>query len=180
MNYNQTLPYNYQTLPSFQTPGPQINQGMPEYKAFPFERLSSIIGQTYSLSSLENINTIPLPRGMDQQIFLVNNSEKIYARQSDNSIGVIGYRQDYVQELINNLSQAQSQLHEIFEQVAKESNTEDGKVEKTEEITNTNTDVEKRLDQMDNQIKQILALMEERNNGSTKNDKAMAAISELA
>lgn len=43
------------------------------YKPITFEKLSNVIGMTYNLSAIENMNTISLPRGGEQQIFFVNN-----------------------------------------------------------------------------------------------------------
>ena len=85
------------------------------YKPVTFEKLSNLIGMTYNLSSIENMNTVALPRGGEQQIFFVNNDERIYTRAFDNSVGIIGYKQDYVEKLQNDLKEAQSQLHEIFD-----------------------------------------------------------------
>ena len=48
------------------------------YKPVTFEKLSNLIGMTYNLSSIENMNTVALPRGGEQQIFFVNNDERIY------------------------------------------------------------------------------------------------------
>ncbi|CRH59137.1 Uncharacterised protein [Chlamydia trachomatis] len=47
---------------------------------------------TYNLSAIENMNTISLPRGGEQQIFFVNNDDRIYTRAFDNSIGIIAYK----------------------------------------------------------------------------------------
>lgn len=88
------------------------------YKPITFEKLSNVIGMTYNLSAIENMNTISLPRGGEQQIFFVNNDDRIYTRAFDNSIGIIAYKQDYVERLQKELNEAQSQLHEIFESVA--------------------------------------------------------------
>lgn len=91
------------------------------YKPVTFEKLSNIIGMTYNLSAIENINTVPLPRGGEQQIFFVNNDDKIYTRAFDNSIGIVGYKQDFVDKLQQELKEAQGQLQEIFESVSQQS-----------------------------------------------------------
>ena len=117
MSFNQTNP-NFANYQNSQLQAQGINPApFPQipYKPITFEKLSNLIGITYNLSAIENINTIPLPRGSgEQQIFFVNNDEKIYARSFDNSIGVVGYKQDYVQKLEDDLKEAQSQLQEIF------------------------------------------------------------------
>ena len=111
MSFNQTNP-NFANYQNSQLQAQGINPApFPQipYKPITFEKLSNLIGITYNLSAIENINTIPLPRGSgEQQIFFVNNDEKIYARSFDNSIGVVGYKQDYVQKLEDDLKEAQS------------------------------------------------------------------------
>lgn len=120
MSFNQTNP-NFANYQNSQLQAQGINPApFPQipYKPITFEKLSNLIGITYNLSAIENINTIPLPRGSgEQQIFFVNNDEKIYARSFDNSIGVVGYKQDYVQKLEDDLKEAQSQLQEIFNEI---------------------------------------------------------------
>ena len=59
------------------------------YKPITFEKLSNVIGMTYNLSAIENMNTISLPRGGEQQIFFVNNDDRIYTRAFDNSIALL-------------------------------------------------------------------------------------------
>lgn len=46
------------------------------YKPITFEKLSNVIGMTYNLSAIENMNTISLPRGGEQQIFFVKQVKK--------------------------------------------------------------------------------------------------------
>ena len=117
MSFNQTNP-NFANYQNSQLQAQGINPApFPQipYKPITFEKLSNLIGITYNLSAIENINTIPLPRGSgEQQIFFVNNDEKIYARSFDNSIGVVGYN---VQKLEDDLKEAQSQLQEIFNEI---------------------------------------------------------------
>lgn len=184
---NQVLPFNYQNLPNqtqTQTQGqPFYGYGQtPDYKPFGIEKLSQIMGQVFLLTQLENINTIPLPRGNDQQIFLVNNDEKIYIRQSDNSIGIIGYRQDYVQKISQELTQAQAQLQEIFQEALKQENQT---TPATPEQPQQNAS-EDRINALENKIDQLFSLLqtkdvkETKKNEPAKNDKALAAISELA
>ena len=82
MSFNQTNP-NFANYQNSQLQAQGINLApFPQipYKPITFEKLSNLIGITYNLSAIENINTIPLPRGSgEQQIFFVNNDEKIYA-----------------------------------------------------------------------------------------------------
>lgn len=80
------------------------------YKPITFEKLSNVIGMTYNLSAIENMNTISLPRGGEQQIFFVNNDDRIYTRAFDNSIGIIAYKQDYVERLQKELNEASTGL----------------------------------------------------------------------
>lgn len=42
------------------------------YKPITFEKLSNVIGMTYNLSAIENMNTISLPRGGEQTRALIN------------------------------------------------------------------------------------------------------------
>ena len=169
MPYNPTLTFPYQNLASAQNP---ITAAPLDYKPFTFEKLSNIVGPAYNLSAIENMNTVPLPRGSEQQIFFVNNDEKIYTRQFDNSIGIVGYKQDYVQKLQDELSQAQSQLHEIFESVTKEEQEEKPKLEE-------------RVVKLEEQLSQLVTTLtqpkqEEKKNVYPRNDKVMAPISEMA
>lgn len=188
---NQTLPFNYQTLPiQNQMQNGLLNQpyNAPQsapnldYKPFGIEKLSSVMGQTFLLASLEHMNTIPLPRGTDQQIFLVNNDEKIYLRSSDNSIGIIGYKQDYVASLINELKQAQGQLQEIYQEVLKSEQNENPENVSLKK-TNQNT-YENQLKKLEEKVDELFTIIKtqkgEKENGPSKNDKALAAISELA
>lgn len=192
---NQTLPFNYQTLPiqnqiqngllnqnSANNYNPIQNSSGLDYKPFGIEKLSSVMGQTFLLSSLEHINTIPLPRGTDQQIFLVNNDEKIYLRTSDNSIGIIGYKQDYVTSLINELKQAQGQLQEIYQEVLKSEQVENSENTLSKE-TNKST-YENQIKRLEEKVDELFTIIKtqkgEKENGPSKNDKALAAISELA
>lgn len=139
------------------------------YKPVTFERLSNVIGMTYNLSSIENINTVSLPRGGEQQIFFVNNDDKIYTRAFDNSIGIVGYKQDYVERLQNELTEAQNQLHEIFESVSKQ---------EQEEQANSTSSLESRITALE---QQFASLKEEPpTNERTKSGQVMAAISEMA
>lgn len=192
---NQTLPFNYQTLPvqnqiqngllnqnSANNYNPIQNSSGLDYKPFGIEKLSSVMGQTFLLSSLEHINTIPLPRGTDQQIFLVNNDEKIYLRTSDNSIGIIGYKQDYVTSLIKELKQAQGQLQEIYQEVLKSEQVENSENTLSKEINESAYENQiKRLEEKVDELFTIIKTQKgEKQNGPSKNDKALAAISELA
>ena len=136
------------------------------YKPVTFEKLSNLIGMTYNLSSIENMNTVALPRGGEQQIFFVNNDERIYTRAFDNSVGIIGYKQDYVEKLQNDLKEAQSQLHEIFDSISKQQE------ETSPSIEERISQIEKRLDE--------LTLVKENINEHSGTGKAMAAISDMA
>lgn len=106
MSFNQTNP-NFANYQNSQLQAQGINPApFPQipYKPITFEKLSNLIGITYNLSAIENINTIPLPRGSgEQQIFFVNNDEKIYARSFDNSIGVVGYKHNLIIQLQNEI-----------------------------------------------------------------------------
>lgn len=156
-----------------------MNQQIPnsaqlDYRPYTFEKMSSPVGMAYNLSTLENINTVAAPRGSEQQIFFVNNDEKIYTRQFDNSIGIVGYRQSYVEKIENELKEAQAQLHEIFESI---SNSES---EPTEEETNS---YDARLQHLEDAVKELFEKINERgekNNEFRKYDKTMATISEMA
>ena len=142
------------------------------YKRVTFEKLSNVIGMTYNLSAIENINTVSLPRGGEQQIFFVNNDDRIYTRAFDNSIGIVGYKQDYVERLQNELKEAQSQLHEIFESVSQQ---------QEEEQNTSNSQIEERLTKLEEQLSELLKTSkEEKHNGHSESNKAMAAISKLA
>ena len=69
MNFNQTNP-NFANYQNSQLTSQGINPApFPQipYKPITFEKLSNLIGVTYNLSAIENINTIPLPRGSDEQ-----------------------------------------------------------------------------------------------------------------
>lgn len=138
------------------------------YKPVTFEKLSNIIGMTYNLSSIENINTVSLPRGGEQQIFFVNNDEKIYTRAFDNSIGIVGYKQDYVEKLQNELAEAQKQLHEIFDSIS---------CAPAQEATDPS--FEERLTKIEEQLKLLLE-KETKQNGHSEPTKVMAAISDVA
>ena len=117
MSFNQTNP-NFANYQNSQLQAQGINPApFPQipYKPITFEKLSNLIGITYNLSAIENINTIPLPRGSgEQQIFFVNNDEKIYARSFDNSIGVVGYKQDYVQKLEDDLNERLTKIEALL------------------------------------------------------------------
>lgn len=139
------------------------------YKPVTFEKLSNVIGMTYNLSSIENINTVSLPRGGEQQIFFVNNDEKIYTRAFDNSIGIVGYKQDYVEKLQNELAEAQKQLHEIFDSISSGA--------PAQEVTNPS--FEERLSKIEEQLKLLLE-KETKQNGHSEPTKVMAAISDVA
>lgn len=139
------------------------------YKPVTFEKLSNVIGMTYNLSAIENINTVSLPRGGEQQIFFVNNDDRIYTRAFDNSIGIVGYKQDYVEKLQKELNEAQSQLHEIFESVSQQ-----------EEQENTISPFEERLNKIEQQLNDLMTKQEVTHNEHSESNKAMAAISKLA
>ena len=142
------------------------------YKPVTFEKLSNVIGMTYNLSAIENIYTVSLLRGGEQQIFFVNNDDRIYTRAFDNSIGIVGYKQDYVERLQNELKEAQSQLHEIFESVSQQ---------QEEEQNTSNSQIEERLTKLEEQLSELLKTSkEEKYNGHSESNKAMAAISKLA
>lgn len=160
-------------------PFPQI-----PYKPITFEKLSNLIGITYNLSAIENINTIPLPRGSgEQQIFFVNNDEKIYARSFDNSIGIVGYKQDYVQKLEDELKEAQSQLQEIFEQII--SAQDDSANKEKEESQIANEEKENNYQSLDERLSRLENLLENltlggNNNGDNSIDSNVERISEVA
>ena len=178
MNFNQTNPNfgNYQTSQLTSqginpAPFPQI-----PYKPITFEKLSNLIGVTYNLSAIENINTIPLPRGSgEQQIFFVNNDEKIYARSFDNSIGIVGYKQDYVQKLEEDLKEAQSQLQEIFNEIIGSSD---------EENKNDSQSSNEKIESFEirlNKIEDLLqSLIGGNNDGVKESTNDMERISEVA
>lgn len=138
------------------------------YKPITFKKLSNVIGMTYNLSAIENMNTISLPRGGEQQIFFVNNDDRIYTRAFDNSIGIIAYKQDYVERLQKELNEAQSQLHEIFESVAQN------------EQNNETSPFEERLSKVEQQLNELISKQEVVSNEHPESNKAMAAISKLA
>lgn len=170
MNFTQTNPnfanfqpnLNQQISPA---PFPQI-----PYKPITFEKLSNLIGITYNLSAIENINTIPLPRGSgEQQIFFVNNDEKIYARSFDNSIGIVGYKEDYVQKLEAELAEAQNQLQEIFNEII----GSDEEEQKTSEFSA----LDERLSKLESLITNLVGGM---NSGPKETSVNMEGISEVA
>lgn len=140
------------------------------YKPVTFEKLSNIIGMTYNLSSIENINTVSLPRGGEQQIFFVNNDDKIYIRSFDNSIGIVGYKQGYVEKLQKDLNDAQNQLHEIFDSITQEQQ------QATSEETSS---IENRISQLEEKMNHLLNKQEDLN-GHSEPIKTMAAISDMA
>ena len=140
------------------------------YKPVTFEKLSNIIGMAYNLSSIENINTVSLPRGGEQQIFFVNNDDKIYIRSFDNSIGIVGYKQGYVEKLQKDLNEAQNQLHEIFDSITQEQQ------QATSEETSS---IENRISQLEEKVNQLLNKQEDLNEHSEP-IKTMAAISDMA
>lgn len=165
---------------SFSSYGPAMGPSAPlPYKPFTLDRLTNVVGGAYNLSNIQNMNTIPSPRAGEQQIFFVDNDDRIYSRQFDNSLGIIGYKQEYVSRIEQELSQAQSQLHQIFESVAQ-------KEEPTEEKPEETTKSDSRVDELEKKIDGLFALLqnsvvkEEKSNGLPKNDTAMAAVSELA
>lgn len=173
MNYNSPSSFsNFQNSPIAPqginpAPFPQI-----PYKPITFEKLSNLIGITYNLSAIENINTIPLPRGSgEQQIFFVNNDEKIYARSFDNSIGVVGYKQDYVQKLQDELKEAQQQLHEIFGEIVENSN------ENGLETKNSIEDFDERLSKIESLINDFIG---GKTNECEKPNVGMERVSEVA
>lgn len=153
----QNSQFNSATIPSI------------PYKPVTFEKLSNIIGVTYNLSSIENINTVSLPRGGEQQIFFVNNDDKIYIRSFDNSIGIVGYKQGYVEKLQKDLSEAQNQLHEIFDSITQDSQNQEKQ----------NSDIENRVMQLEEKMNQLLNKQEDLN-GHSEPIKTMAAISDMA
>lgn len=140
------------------------------YKPVTFEKLSNIIGMTYNLSSIENINTVSLPRGGEQQIFFVNNDDKIYIRSFDNSIGIVGYKQGYVEKLQKDLNEAQNQLHEIFDSITQE---------QQQAASEETSSIENRVSQLEEKMNQLLNKQEDLN-GHSEPIKAMAAISDMA
>lgn len=162
-------------------PFPQI-----PYKPITFERLSNLIGVTYNLSAIENINTIPLPRGSgEQQIFFVNNDEKIYARSFDNSIGIVGYKEDYVQKLENELKEAQEQLQIIFNEIIGTNNSNDeNNLEEKENKTKNNDYVDERFSGLEDRLSQMEKLLNNFiggiENGSKKFSDKLEGISEVA
>ena len=175
MSFNQTNP-NFANYQNSQLQAQGINPApFPQipYKPITFEKLSNLIGITYNLSAIENINTIPLPRGSgEQQIFFVNNDEKIYARSFDNSIGVVGYKQDYVQKLEDDLKEAQSQLQEIFNEIIGPS------VE--EPVTQSNSEIAA-FDERLTKIEALLnSLVGGNNNGPKESNDNVERVSEVA
>lgn len=164
MSFNQTSP-NFTSFQNGQITPQGINPApFPQipYKPITFEKLSNLIGITYNLSAIENINTIPLPRGSgEQQIFFVNNDEKIYARSFDNSIGIVGYKQDYVQNLENELQEAQAQLHEIFSEIVGDSESNSNNSESSMSDLNL-ADFDERLTKIEKLLNEFL--------GGTKNE----------
>ena len=178
MNYNQSNP-NFTNFSNSMgqgvnpAPFPQI-----PYKPITFEKLSNLIGVTYNLSAIENINTIPLPRGSgEQQIFFVNNDEKIYARSFDNSIGIVGYKQDYVQKLENELKEAQSQLQEIFNEIIKSTEEQTNNLEVENSQNQMMEDFNDRLTKLEDLIKNLAGGI---NNGPKESNNNLERISEVA
>lgn len=178
MNFNQSNPNfgNYQN--NIQNINPAPFPQIP-YKPITFEKLSNLIGITYNLSAIENINTIPLPRGSgEQQIFFVNNDEKIYARSFDNSIGIVGYKQDYVQKLENELEEAQSQLQEIFNEIMKSTEKEQTNNLEVENSQNQMMeDFNDRLTKLEDLIKNLAGGM---NSGPKESNNNLERVSEVA
>lgn len=142
------------------------------YKPVTFEKLSNVIGVTYNLSSIENVNTVSLPRGGEQQIFFVNNDDKIYIRSFDNSMGIVGYKQGYVEKLQQDLTEAQNQLHEIFDSI-----TQNAQPSQQENLENSN--LESRISSLEEKINQLMNKQEEPN-GHSELTKTVAAISDMA
>ena len=142
------------------------------YKPVTFEKLSNVIGATYNLSSIENVNTVSLPRGGEQQIFFVNNDDKIYIRSFDNSMGIVGYKQGYVEKLQKDLNEAQNQLHEIFDSI-----TQNNQVAQPE--TSIDPNIESRLNSLEEKLNELISKQED-SNGHSEPIKTMAAISDLA
>ena len=158
---NMTTPqFNTTTIPSI------------PYKPVTFEKLSNVIGATYNLSSIENVNTVSLPRGGEQQIFFVNNDDKIYIRSFDNSMGIVGYKQGYVEKLQKDLNEAQHQLHEIFDSITQNNQA-------TQPETSIDPNIESRLNSLEEKLNELISKQED-SNGHSEPIKTMAAISDLA
>lgn len=154
---------------------PQFNQAsIPSipYKPVTFEKLSNVIGMTYNLSSIENMNTVSLPRGGEQQIFFVNNDDKIYIRSFDNSMGIVGYKQGYVEKLQKDLNEAQNQLHEIFNSITQG-------VQSSQQDSISDSNLESRISTLEEKINELLNKQEDSNEHSDST-KTMAAISDMA
>lgn len=179
MSFNQGNP-NFTSFQSGQIAPQGINPApFPQipYKPITFEKLSNLIGITYNLSAIENINTIPLPRGSgEQQIFFVNNDEKIYARSFDNSIGIVGYKQDYVQNLENELKEAQEQLHEIFSEIV-DNNEPDLKLSDSSKPDFDFSEFDERLTKIEKLLGEFLGGIK---NESKESNVNMERISEVA
>lgn len=151
----------------------QQMQVMPQipYKPVTFEKLSNFVGGAYNLSSLENLNTVTAPRGSEQQILFVNNDDKIYTRGFDNSMGIIGYKQAYVENLQKELEEAQNQLHQIFEEITKQVpvDTEQEPVDTT------------RLDNLEKQLEELKQLIIGGKEDESKgNNEPVAKLSKMA
>ena len=153
------------TYPTMQTqPQAQI-----PFKPLAFERISDIIGIAYNLSSMENVSVLPAPRQNEQQIFFIDADDKIYARTADAGIGIVGYKQEYVQKLENELLEAQNQLFEIFNSVCQEN---------TPVVANGDiSSFDDRLTKIENLLSQ---LMEVPSNDPKRLTKNVGSISDLA
>lgn len=153
-NFTNTNPfsqYNNSLISTNPVPTSQLS-----YKPITFEKLSSLIGTAYTLSNLENINTIASPRGSEQQILFINNDNKIYVRNFDNSMGIIGYKESYVQQLEQELAEAQTQLQQIFQEFM----AEESKETTEQSIKNKDDDrlnkIEEELTQLKNFIAELM------------------------
>lgn len=165
MNFNypyssfSTLMSNPVVAPSNQIP----------FKPIAAERVSDIIGIAYNISSMDNVSVLPAPRPNEQQIFFIGNDDKIYSRTSDAGIGIVGYKQEYVQRLENELLEAQTQLFDIFNTVTQEQATVETKADLST--------FDERLTRLETLLTKLTEAPINESQGSAKN---VGSISELA
>lgn len=157
----------YQTFNKNYPYGQMQTQSQIPFKPIAYERVSDIIGITYNLASMDNISVLPAPRQNEQQIFFITNDDKIYTRTAESGIGIVGYKQEYVQKLESELAEAQNQLYEIFDNVTKDNNTQ---------ALDTSS-IEDRLDKLE---KILTKFMEDTSNESKESTKNVGSISDLA
>ena len=166
------LNYPYSNLQN-SFPQMQMGQNQIPFKPIAFERVSDIIGIAYNLAAMDNVSVLPAPRQNEQQIFFINGDDKIYSRTADAGIGIVGYKQEYVQNLENELAEAQAQLSEIFNTIIADPEPEPGNHETHPDLSS----FDERLNRLENMI---IKLVEEQTNESNGSSKNVGTVSELA